>query len=69
MSPGQGLFNTLLERSLAIREQALGPGHPDTAWSLTNLGILFHDRAIRLRPSPSLSALWPFESGRWGLST
>ena len=28
------------ERALAIREQALGPSHPDTARSLNNLGVL-----------------------------
>jgi tetratricopeptide (TPR) repeat protein len=28
------------ERALAIREQVLGPDHPDTAHSLNNLGYL-----------------------------
>jgi tetratricopeptide (TPR) repeat protein len=28
------------ERALAIRKQVLGPQHPDTAFSLTNLGAL-----------------------------
>ena len=32
----------LHRRALAIREQALGPGHPDTAVSLNNLGALIH---------------------------
>ena len=30
------------ERALAIREQVLGPEHPDTARSLNNLGALLH---------------------------
>ena len=30
----------LYERALAIREQALGPAHPDTATSLNNLAYL-----------------------------
>ena len=29
-------------RALAIREEALGPGHPDVAQSLSNLGLLHH---------------------------
>jgi Tfp pilus assembly protein PilF len=29
-----------LERALAIREQVLGPTHPETAISLHNLGVL-----------------------------
>ena len=29
----------LYERALAIREQALGPSHPDTATSLNNLAV------------------------------
>ncbi|WP_376794538.1 tetratricopeptide repeat protein [Thermogemmatispora sp.] len=32
----------LLERSLSICEQALGPHHPDTATSLNNLALLYH---------------------------
>ena len=31
------------ERSLAIREEALGPDHPATAQSLNNLGTLLHE--------------------------
>ncbi|MFM7327028.1 MAG: tetratricopeptide repeat protein, partial [Nodosilinea sp.] len=31
----------LAERALAIREQALGPDHPDTATSLNNLALLY----------------------------
>jgi Tetratricopeptide repeat len=29
---------------LAIREKALGPEHPDTATSLTNLAVLLNDQ-------------------------
>jgi CHAT domain-containing protein/tetratricopeptide (TPR) repeat protein len=49
------------ERALAIREQALGPHHPDTAQSLNNLGFLhkamgdlagarpYYERALAIR--------------------
>ena len=42
-----------LERALAIREQALGPAHPDTAQSLNNLGVL-------LRTAGDLVAARPY---------
>ena len=31
----------LYKRSLAIREKALGPNHPDVATSLNNMGLLY----------------------------
>jgi tetratricopeptide (TPR) repeat protein len=31
-----------LEKSFSIREQVLGPDHPDTAQSLNNLGALYY---------------------------
>ena len=34
----------LFERALAIREKVLGPEHPDTATSLSNLAILLQDQ-------------------------
>ena len=34
----------LFQRALAIREQQLGPQHPDTATSLNNLALLYHDQ-------------------------
>ena len=34
----------LYKRSLAIREKALGPDHPDVAFSLINLGALYFDK-------------------------
>ncbi len=34
----------LYQRALAIREQVLGPEHPDTATSLNNLAILYYDQ-------------------------
>jgi len=34
----------LYERSLAIREKALGADHPDTAASLNNLGLLLQSQ-------------------------
>jgi Tetratricopeptide repeat len=33
---------TFAQRTLAIREQQLGPDHPDTATSLNNLANLYH---------------------------
>ena len=62
----QGLYaqaEPLFKRSLAIREQALGPDHPDVAASLHNLAALYRatgraeeakaleDRAARIRAS------------------
>jgi len=32
----------LYKRSLAIREKALGPDHPDVAQSLNNLAVLYN---------------------------
>ncbi|NJP06849.1 MAG: tetratricopeptide repeat protein [Chloroflexaceae bacterium] len=43
----QGDYRTarpLLERALAISEQALGPNHPDTASALNNLALLLVDQ-------------------------
>jgi len=34
----------LYQRALAIREQMLGPEHPDTATSLNNLAFLYHNQ-------------------------
>jgi hypothetical protein len=34
----------LLERALAIREKVLGPEHPDTAGSLSNLAALLRSQ-------------------------
>ena len=51
----------LYKRSLAIREKTLSPDHPDVAWSLNNLGVLYdrqgryveaeplHKRALAIR--------------------
>lgn len=33
----------LYQRALPIREQALGPTHPDVAQSLNNLGVLYRN--------------------------
>jgi Tfp pilus assembly protein PilF len=43
------------ERALAIREQTLGPTHPDTARSLNNLG------GVRYGPGDPAAALPLFE--------
>jgi tetratricopeptide (TPR) repeat protein len=34
----------LYQRALALREQVLGPDHPDTAQSLNNLALLYQDQ-------------------------
>jgi tetratricopeptide (TPR) repeat protein len=39
-----GGAHPLFERALTIREQALGPTHPDTAQSLNNLAVLLLDQ-------------------------
>ena len=36
----------LLKRTLAIREETLGPRHPDVASSLNNLGALMRSQVI-----------------------
>ncbi len=44
---GRGVYSEarpLFERALAIREEALGPEHPDTATSLNHLAILLQDQ-------------------------
>jgi len=40
------------ERALAIREQTLGPEHPDTARSLNNLAVLYHDMGAYAKAEP-----------------
>ena len=42
-----GLARPLLERALAIREQVLGPDHPDTSQSLDDLGIVLGQHGER----------------------
>src|SRR5579885_2608874 len=44
----------LLQRALAISEQALGPQHPHTATSLNNLARLYHDQGDYARAEPLL---------------
>lgn len=63
------LGRSFAETSLAIRERALGPSHPDTADSLGLLGGILMEEGGWTRPGRSTSAPWPFESGRWGLIT
>ncbi|CAB1106731.1 unnamed protein product [Ectocarpus sp. CCAP 1310/34] len=52
----------LYERSLAIREKALGPDHPDVAQSLNNWAVLLESqvRAIRI---PGSFLWYPIDSG------
>jgi hypothetical protein len=47
-----GQAEQFFERALAIREKALGPEHPDTAASLSNL-------AAPLREQRDLAGAWP----------
>jgi Tetratricopeptide repeat len=45
--PAQGDLDTartLYERTLSIREARLGPDHPATVWSLSNLALVLHDQ-------------------------
>ena len=36
----------LYKRALAIREETLGPRHPDVAGSLNNLALLLHSQVM-----------------------
>ena len=49
----------LLRDALAIREDALGPEHPDTATALNNLANLFRDQGDYAEARPL------FERGPW----
>ncbi len=42
----------LYRRSLAIREKALGPDHPDTAVSLNNLALLYGNQGRYAEAEP-----------------
>jgi tetratricopeptide (TPR) repeat protein len=42
----------LYRRALALREQALGPTHPDVATSLNSLGLLYHDQGRYAEAEP-----------------
>ncbi len=44
----------LYQRALAIREQQLGPKHPDTAHSLNNLGLLYETQGKYAEAEPLL---------------
>jgi tetratricopeptide (TPR) repeat protein len=70
----------LFERALAIREQQLGPIHPDTAYSLNDLAMLYQDqgkdeqaeplleRALAIREQ-QLGPIHPhIATTRWGLA-
>ncbi|CAN0326101.1 unnamed protein product, partial [Ectocarpus sp. 8 AP-2014] len=46
----------LLERSLAIRENSLGPEHPDVATSLKNLAVLLHNQVRAFNTAEPLYA-------------
>ena len=49
----------LYKRSLAIREKALGPDHPDVATSLNNLAGCTTTKVAMRMPSRSTSDRWP----------
>lgn len=42
----------LLQRALQIREQQLGPDHPDVALTLNNLAILYKNQALYAQAEP-----------------
>ena len=48
----------LYKRSLAIREKALGPDHPDVATVAEQSGVLYNTKAAMPTPSRSTSARW-----------
>ncbi len=50
-----GKAAALWEKVLAWREKALGPDHPDTATSLTNLGLLYVKERAFARAEPLLA--------------
>ena len=45
----------MYHRVLKIREETVGPDHPDTAVSLASLAGLYRNKAISRRPNPSSS--------------
>ena len=59
----QGRYNemeVLHVRALQIREQMLGPDHPDIATSLNHLGNLYLTKHIYVEAEPLLKRLrWP----------
>ncbi len=59
----------LYQRALAIREQVLGPEHPDAARPSTTWRSSIRTRGSTSRPSRSTSGPWRSASRRWGRST
>ena len=53
-------------RSLAIREKALGPDHPDVAKSLNNLAALYHYQGRYAEAEPLYNGHWRSGRRRWG---
>jgi tetratricopeptide (TPR) repeat protein len=56
----------LHERALAIMETRLGVDHPDTAWTLNNLGRLLHDQGDRAGARPLLERALAIREARLG---
>jgi hypothetical protein len=56
----------LYQRSLAIREKALGPDHPDTALSLNNLAELYRNQGRYEEAGRYISGRLGFVRRRWG---
>jgi hypothetical protein len=57
----------LLSRALTIREQTLGPEHPDTAESLNNLAMLYFNQGRYIEAEPLYRrplAIWEKRSGQ-----
>jgi Flp pilus assembly protein TadD len=51
----------LYQRALALREQALGPNHPEVAQSLNNLAIIYSAQGRKAKAEPLLQralAIW-----------
>ena len=57
----------LYQRSLAIREKALGKDHPDVATSLNNLAALYHNQGKYAEAEPLYQrslAIWEKALGK-----
>jgi tetratricopeptide (TPR) repeat protein len=52
---GEGKYREAIapaERALALREQALGPHHPDVATNLNSLAVLYQDQGVYAKAEP-----------------
>ena len=66
---GTGRRSRCYRRALAIREEALGPDHPDTAHSLNNLAELLRAQGRPGRRSRCSAGRWRSARRRWAPTT